>query len=165
MKDQVTDALRYDQETGHLHWIIDAGPKRAGSVAGSVTAIGYIAIRFRGEALYTHRVAVFLMTGIWPENVDHIDGNRTNNRWENLRVCSGAENRRNVGIRKSNTSGFKGVTEGRKGKWRATITYDNKSIYIGEFKTPELAAAAYDQKAIELHGEFAKTNKCIGSIS
>lgn len=89
---------------------------------------------------------------------DHINGNRLDNRKQNLRVCSHAGNAMNRKvIAKNNTSGYKGVRFEYK-KYRASIQYKGKRIHIGLFETAEEAARAYDKKAKELFGEFARTN-------
>jgi len=91
--------------------------------------------------------------------VDHIDHNGLNNRKENLRVCTFAENCRNLRSSAVKTSKYKGVHwHKRLRKWAAQITFENKKHHLGYF-TDELAAAkAYDCKAAELHGEFASLN-------
>lgn len=102
------------------------------------------------------------------EVVDHINGNPLDNRCSNLRICNTSQNIANSKKRKDNTSGFKGVTwqGNRYGKknWSANIGYRGKRLYIGRFYTAVDAAKAYNAKAIELFGEFAKINK-IGEIS
>lgn len=99
-----------------------------------------------------------LITNVEPGNyVDHINGDGLDNRRSNLRVCSTAENARNRGASKANTSGFKGVHRNRR-RWRAVITVDYNYKHLGTFDTPEDAAKAYDAAAKELHGEFAQLN-------
>lgn len=88
--------------------------------------------------------------------VDHINGDRMDNRRENLRLCTVAQNIRNQKLRASK-SGFKGVFE-KRGKWQASYTFEGKKIYIGKFSTPEEAARAYDAAAREAFGEFALLN-------
>ena len=87
--------------------------------------------------------------------VDHINRNRTDNRRENLRLCSNAENVRNRGKRINNTSGYKGVSITKYGVWVAHIRANSKSIYLGRFSTPQEAYMAYCAAAQKLHGEFA----------
>ena len=91
--------------------------------------------------------------------IDHINHNGLDNRRENLRICTNAENQRNRGKQKNNTSGYKGV-DWRKDhkKWRARINKDNKTIHIGYYNIIEEAARAYDAKAKELHGKYAQLN-------
>jgi|TARA_R110000824_G_scaffold14877_1_gene63025 hypothetical protein len=99
--------------------------------------------------------------------VDHINGNPLDNRKENLRVCTTAENCRNRGKSKNNKSGYKGVSYHKKAKhmineykspWQSMIVFNRKLMCLGMYKTKEEAARAYDQKAIELFGEFALLN-------
>ena len=98
--------------------------------------------------------------------IDHIDGNTLNNQRSNLRRCSHAENMRNRKQKgRNNTSGYKGVYYysaqkhiHMKKRWAARIDKDNKVIFLGYFDTAEAAARAYDNAAIEYHGEFAKLN-------
>lgn len=90
--------------------------------------------------------------------VDHINGNGLDNRRCNLRLCTHAENTRNGSKHRDGLSStYKGVTN-RYGKWQAMIRTNNKGQYLGMFTSPEDAARAYDAKARELFGEFARLN-------
>lgn len=92
--------------------------------------------------------------------IDHIDGNPLNNQKKNLRVCTNAENCRNTKISKANTSGYKGVRWHKRDKvFEARIGFNKKLYHLGRFKDPKEAAKAYDNKAKELFGEFAKSNE------
>lgn len=92
------------------------------------------------------------------EMVDHINGNPLDNRKENLRICNNSENHQNIPKRKgSYTSKYKGVTK-RKNGWEANISFNNKLKYLGKFKTELEAAIAYNNAAIQYHGEFANLN-------
>lgn len=91
--------------------------------------------------------------------VDHKNGNSLDNRLENLRFCTNAQNQQNRrALSPHNSSGFKGVCwSASRGKWMATIT-NGKNIHLGSFSSPQDAARAYDAKALELFGEFARIN-------
>lgn len=89
--------------------------------------------------------------------VDHINGNKLDNRRTNLRLCTPAENSRNQARPKNNTSGFKGVSWNRREqKWKAVIGVGGKRIGGGSYHTKEEAARAYDELARKHHGEFAR---------
>jgi len=121
---------------------------------GSLTQAfpGYV--RYKREML--HRLIVGAPVG---EVVDHINGDTLDNRRSNLRVCSRAENLWNAGKRRHNTSGFKGVCfDKRDGRWYARIRAVGRVHDLGRYKTAEEAAMAYDAKAAELHGPFARLN-------
>lgn len=91
--------------------------------------------------------------------VDHRNRNGLDNRRANLREATHAENMRNRGLGRNNTSGFKGVSWHTTGKkWQAKIKVDGKGRHLGLFRTAEEAALAYDVAALELHGEFAWLN-------
>lgn len=100
--------------------------------------------------------------------IDHKDGNGLNNQKKNLRICNDSENGMNRDKQINNTSGYKGVSylykyyKGiksiRKKPWLAQICINQKYNYLGYFYTAKEAALAYDKKAKELHGEFARLN-------
>ncbi len=106
------------------------------------------------DTLFMHRIIAKPPKGM---EVDHINGNKLDNRRANLRVCTHAENVRNRPVTGKNRSGHKGVYFNH-GKWRAMIGYGGKAIHLGNFNTIEEAARAYDAAAEHYHGEFAKTN-------
>ena len=90
--------------------------------------------------------------------VDHINGNCLDNRRENLRACTHAQNLANAPKRIGNTSGFKGVHRHHHDKWTAKISANGCVRYLGVFADKHEAARAYDVAAAELHGEFAQLN-------
>lgn len=91
------------------------------------------------------------------EYTDHINGDSLDNRRDNLRVCTCAQNLRNARKRSDNTSGYKGVTyRSRDSIWEANIQVDGKQIYLGRFQTAEAAYGAYCEAAVKYHGEFAR---------
>lgn len=89
--------------------------------------------------------------------IDHINGNKLDNRRSNLRFCTVAENSRNVSLRKDNKTGYKGVHYATHQKiYRASIKVDGKSIYLGGSKDINKAVELYRQGAIKYHKEFAR---------
>src|ERR671923_1500933 len=111
-------------------------------------------INEQNRGIYMHRLITNAPNGM---QVDHINGNKLDNRRENLRVCTKHENMRNRGKQKNNTSGYKGVSWREKSKrYGAFIKIDGKYKMIGEYKTAEDAARAYNEFAKKYHGKFAK---------
>ena len=108
-----------------------------------VNSHGYVKRRINGKLVSLHRVVMDAPKG---QEVDHINGNKLDNRRDNLRFCTRQENLRNFPKLKRNSSGFKGVSFcSRSGKWRARIAVNKKEILIGRFDTKELAADAYNK--------------------
>ena len=102
--------------------------------------------------LLMHR---FLCPG--SRKVDHRDGDSLNNRCSNLRPCSNSQNLQNARRPATNTSGFKGVTAYWK-RWKAGIWINGKQKHLGTFRSPKIAALAYDFAALKYFGEFARLN-------
>lgn len=99
------------------------------------------------------------------ELVDHKNGNNLDYRRSNLRIANKQKNAANCKLHKHNTSGYKGVSYMKLNKiFRGYIVYKDKQISLGCFKSAEEAAKAYDKKALELFGEFARTNKMLGLL-
>ena len=163
-KQWIKDNLRYDSDTGNLLWTTPrtSGPKGKNG-AGYENGNGYSRLKIKSLYYLNHRVVWFLNYGYVPDVLDHIDGDPSNNRVENLRPATNALNQRNrlsYGICK-----FKGVTIGC-GKYRCRAHKGGKLIHVGYFKTPEEAARAYDKFVEEeltpLERQFAKTNEEMG---
>ncbi len=117
----------------------------------------YAARRLRnGKQQFMHRAIMNPPAGMV---VDHIDGNRSDNRRANLRICTQRQNTQNSRPARGCTSRFKGVSYHRAArKWIVLIKSDGKRIYLGLFDDEIEAAKAYDRKAHELFGEFAYLN-------
>lgn len=158
------DTLDYDPFTGHFTWkIATSRCVKVGTVAGGVSN-KYWAIRVEGKLYYAHILAWFYVTGVWPASkIDHRNGVKTENWFDNLRLASTAQNAQNRRPHSNNTSGFKGVRPYRK-RFAARIQVNGVSTHIGTFDTPQQAAAAYDLAAVEHFGQFALTNKSLGLL-
>lgn len=169
-QERLRELLDYNAETGHFVWRRRLGSDRdtnawnerfADTIAGGLNGNGYRQIRLDGCRYKAHRLAWLWVHGCWPAaDTDHINGDRTDNRIANLREATRAENMRNRGANKNNTSGHKGVTWRRDvRKWHARIVVSRRHIRLGHFDTPEAAAEAYEVAANKYHGEFANTGK------
>lgn len=157
-QDFVKSVLFYNPETGEFTWRGDAARRQTeGSRAGCRAPSGYIFISICRKNYGAHRLAWFYQTGVWPRVIDHKNLIRDDNRWNNLREATNTLNKANLKVKKNNKSGFKGVVQ-VSGGWRAQIGASGTHYYLGIFTAKEDAARAYDEKAIELFGEFARTN-------
>ena len=114
---------------------------------------GYATISFNGKTCRAHRVAWFYMSGEWPTgDIDHIDGDKLNNRWSNLRDVDHLTNTQNRRVVHSKT-GYLGVQPHR-GGFRATIKAFGKTINLGTQSTAELASATYVEAKRQLHPDW-----------
>lgn len=158
--------LTYDQETGNLFWKHrDDMPnswnaRYAHKLAGGAHNQGYTRIVINGTKYLAHRVIWLIYHGSWPTNfIDHINGNRSDNRICNLREATYSENAANT-HRHKNKTGYKGVYkwdgDGKHVYYAARIVKNLKVISLGYFATPEEAHDAYCKASIELHGRFSK---------
>ncbi len=161
-RDMIMAVMVYDRETGIFTWRCSSGYGAcaviAGTPAGTLNPNGYIQIGFGGRMYKAHRLAFMCEMGTWPEGeVDHADGDKSNNRWSNLRQATRGQNMRNTGLRSNNTSGFKGVSRHkRSGKWAARLRLPNggKYIHLGLFEDKVDAAIAYKNAAMKADPVF-----------
>jgi len=115
-----------------------------------------IRVNGKQKGIRMHCVIMGHMNG---KEIDHRTGNTLDNQRNNLRHCTHAENTRNTGIRKNNTSGYKGVYWNKKvRKWQAYIQHNGKKVHLGVFLCLIKAAKAYDKAAVKYYGEFAGLN-------
>ncbi len=127
--------LYYNPFTGFFYWKVDCKKQLLNKRAGSPHPRGYRYIRKDNQAYSEHKLAFLYMEGCLPENdIDHIDGNPSNNKWSNLREVSKSCNMRNCKVGKNNRSGVTGVSLLKTGKWYAGIHYKGKDINLGRFK-------------------------------
>jgi hypothetical protein len=156
--DAIKEVIEYNSETGIFLWTKDRkGHARKGKKAGGFHSRGYITICVNDAEYLAHRLAWAMHYGEIPENmqIDHINGDRSDNRISNLRLATHEENCRNSKPRKHNKTGIKGVRRMRS-KWAARIRVNNKEIWLGCYDTPEEASSAYQKAAAELHKDFAR---------
>lgn len=151
-QERLREVVSYDPDTGIFTRLISVPFGPAGSQCGCKNLQGYVVFRVDGNLYYAHRLAWLYVHGEWPETVDHINGDRADNRIANLRSASQTVNMWNARTSVANTSGLKGVSRMKNGKWKAQISVDNRNQFIGNFSTREAAYAAYFAAAVRLRG-------------
>lgn len=144
--------LDYDQDTGEF---IRKYPPSRRNKNGRLVKVGwpdnrgYIIIRLGRKCYKAHRLA-----WLW-EQIDHIDRNKSNNKWSNLREATNSQNQANTAPRRNNTAGLKGAHKHPSG-WTSRIRVNGERHFLGIFDSPEKANAAYRDAAARLHGEFGR---------
>ena len=160
-KTYLTDILSYNPDDGIFRWKKSRQKIKVGDVAGnSHKNKKYVYIQIDGKSYSAHRLAWIYMTGLNSKNqIDHINGNKKDNRFCNLREATHGQNRANS--KTTNKFGLKGVRklkwvkDGKK-CWIAQITFEKKTKYLGSYFTIEEAHQAYCDAAKIFHGKFAK---------
>jgi hypothetical protein len=153
--DQLTDALYYNEQFGVFVWRKPRQGVKPRLVAGTLNARGYINLCIGGVSYLAHRLAWFYVNGEWPENdIDHLNHKRSDNRIENLRVVTQAENSRNMLQRGANPLGVYWSKE--KLLWEARIRDGGKNHFLGRFENKEEAITA--RKAAEVQRGYHKNH-------
>lgn len=164
--DQFKPFVSYDPDTGRMLWIarplrVDGKPNNRVRVGDDVgwedRSTGYRKVQLGGVGTYAHRLAFYLATGELSETVDHVNGDRTDNRLVNLRAAKFSENARNMAVRSDNKSGHPGVSWCRKSRlWYAYIALDGRSYSLGRYARIEDAVSARRAAEKRYHGDFAQ---------
>lgn len=159
--DELRQWVSYNPDTGEFvrsSTVKGRGRRAAGTQVGSIDSKGYRCGSVRGRSYQLHRLAWYLHYGVWPPaDIDHINGDRADNRIANLRLATRKENSRNRKMHHTNTSGFRGVTWDRtKNRWKAKITVDGRSCSLGNFLDPAKASEAYEKAAAKHFGDFRR---------
>lgn len=154
--DEAHRIFDYDPATGFLRWKVRTSIRVVvGQVAGTPGNDGRRIIHYRGQGFLATRIVWLMNTGAWPtEQVDHKNTNPTDDRMENLRLATHAQNCWNSRVRSDSAIGIKGVMA-CKDKFQARIQVNKVKVHLGTFDTPEEAGQAYRLAAKKLHGEFA----------
>jgi len=153
-QEELKELLHYSPETGLFTWLVDKGSARQGCVAGhNDKSNGYIDIQINTRKYKAHRLAVFYIEGYWPDEVDHENHIRHDNRWLNLRKTNRAGNSKNLSISPRNKSGVIGVSIDRRlNKFRSTISVRGKNVTLGNFK--DFFEACCSRKSAEHKYDF-----------
>jgi hypothetical protein len=158
--ERLHELSHYDPDTGNFTWLVrTARNVHVGDIAGWLNGGGYRQIQIDGRVYPAHCLAWLYQTNEWPAEIDHINGDRADNRWCNFRLATHSQNMGNQKARSDTTSWFKGVYwDKRRSKWRAVISINGKRISLGSFDAdkPYLAYAAYALAARKHFGDFAR---------
>ena len=151
--ERLTEKLTYDPETGAFLWRNPRAKWQIGVPAGNVNkCLGYRQINIDKRLYYAHRLAWLYVHGMWPAaTIDHVDGNRDNNRLANLRAATYGQNNRNRGLRADNRFGCPGLQlSTTTGKWLLQM----RGKHLGVFESRDEAIATYKAAAEREFGEF-----------
>jgi hypothetical protein len=156
-QEELRSQLNYDPDTGIFTRIIaNSSKNKVNDIAGCLRKSGYVELSINNKLHYAHRLAWLYMTGEMPKHhIDHINHNKSDNRFINLRQATSKQNGFNQKLRINNKSGYKGVSFCKaRNKWNAFSRLHDKTIYLGSYLSPELASQAYQEFAKKHHGEF-----------
>lgn len=159
LESELRARIAYDPESGAFTRLKDGGNgARVGGRAGGVAKIGYVYLSVCDTKVLAHRAAWFLTHGRWPGVVDHVNGNRSDNRLCNLREVTTRQNTHNVrSARNSSGSGLLGAFyDKRRGRWFASIMNHGRSKFLGYHASPEAAHAAYVAAKRRVHEAFVE---------
>jgi hypothetical protein len=160
LQSELKEIFKYDSDSGKFVWNIVTGKVKVGTPAGTLNkTTGYWKVNYKLRPYYLHRLAWLYVYGEIPNDkfIDHVDGDKSNNRILNLRLCTDSQNKKNVGILSNNTSGYKGVSWHKASmKWRVSAWLNDKQYHIGVYQSKEEAIAAYKKFCVDNHEEFYK---------
>lgn len=166
--ERLKELVSYDPDTG-VFTRRESSTNRVvpGSQVGWLdVSTGYVRIMLDKKTYRAHRLAWYYMTGEYETLIDHVNRNRADNRFCNLRPCSKSENGMNRRFQKNSTSGNVGVSfDKESGKWMAYIYKDNRQIKLGRFTEKEGAIQARLEAEMSHHGEFAASRAQSGANS
>lgn len=147
--------FKYNPDNGELRRKI--GPRKD-CVVGWIEPHGYLRVKIGGKKVYCHRIAFLHYHGrIHDGRIDHVNGDRSDNRIANLREVDDFQNAANCGLKRNNTSGASGVAwSKRENKWKASIRSGGKMFNLGTFSDFDAACAARAHAERRLNGEFAR---------
>lgn len=151
-------ALLRIEDDGVAYWRVRVNPRAAaGARAGCANGKGYAYVRYCGRSFLLHRLVFLDRHGYLPEMVDHIDGDPANNRAENLRAATPAQNLQNAKRRVDNASGVKNVSWHKsRQKWQVQLRVGGRQTHIGLFDTLAEASAVAEQARQDTYGDFAR---------
>ncbi len=157
----IADCAWYSPATGHVWSSVKSSlnPKGLPILMTGRNSVGYAVVTRMGHSEFIHRLAWTKVNGPIPDGrlIDHINGDRGDNRIANLRLVSLSENNQKRKPQRNNTSGYAGVTRLKKA-WIAQITINGRSRYLGSYENKESAYSAYITAKIKAHGPVSVTH-------
>jgi hypothetical protein len=152
---RLKELFNYDPDTGYFTNKFSRGRALGGGRAGSPSGHGYRKLTVDYERHYEHHLAWLYMFGMYPGELDHVDGNRSNNTLGNLRPATRAQNCHNS-PRGNGKYGVKGAYYDKRARcFFSKIQVGKQTIYLGKFSSPEEAGMAYQRAAEIHHGQYA----------
>jgi hypothetical protein len=157
-RQEAEKVLSYSPQTGVFTWVCRVGTRRAaGDVAGYLHSTGCITIGLNKKHIKAHRLAWLFVYDEWPAgDIDHINGNRTDNRIENLRIATKTQNAQNQRRGTRNKHGLLGIKQTPCGNWTSSIRVDGVLHHIGTFHTAQEAHTAYVKTKQRVHPFFVE---------
>ena len=153
---ELKELMNYDPETGLFTRKTAAHGKSIGGKVGCVKPSGYVQMRVNNKYYYAHRLAWLYVYGSMPSEIDHVNGDKSDNRIDNLRLCTSSQNRMNL-VQRNNKWGYPGVgLDNVTGKWLARVKFENARIHLGSYDTKEIAASVSEAYREKYFGEFLK---------
>lgn len=148
---------RFDYSDGALVWRQSPRPGWKGRIAGTQTPRGYIRVFLDGKYVLAHRIVWAWHHDEWPLEIDHKNGDTSDNRIDNLRPATHSQNTQNASVRKDNSSGVKGVTWHKAtNKWMASLQVNKRRVHLGVHEEKEQAIAAVHSARAAHHQQFAR---------
>ena len=149
----------FEYKDGNLYWKVSRKGVKPSKLAGTKHVSGHFQIEINHKIYRAHRLIFLMFYGYLPEMVDHIDGNPSNNKIENLRAANNSTNQFNAKTRSTNLLGIKGIGfDKRRNRYRARIKVNGKELFCRYYKELEDAKNAIAIARDLYHGEFARHN-------
>jgi len=149
----------FEYKDGNLYWKKRLSQRaKIGDKAGYLRKDGYVNIRINNKNYKAHRLVFVFHHDYMPEFIDHIDGNKANNKIENLRSATKAQNRMNISLQSNSKSGIKNVNWHKKtNKWIVQLGINGKKLHFGTYFDLEVAKFVADTMRHKYHGQFSRS--------